>query len=148
MAWSALHERITHHGKGGKFCSPGAATTVTKDGERYKVVRQHRRMKSMMRSGVEEVHERGMLALARASMHGWTNVGDLIEGKLSYKIDGLSKDGITLNVVFPTRPVKFPVIDYRGSKWMALAGTLGNDGKYFADYRKEGSLAFGAMGRI
>ena len=35
----------TYHGKKGRFCGSGAASSVTKNGERYKVVRQHRRMK-------------------------------------------------------------------------------------------------------
>lgn len=148
MGWSALEERVTHHGKGGKFCSPGSAMTVTKDGERYKVVRQHRRIKPRISAESEEMRTRGALALARASMRGWTSVSDLFEGTLSYRVEGVSRDGVTLSVVFPTKPVKFPVIDYRGSKWSALAGTLGNDGKYFADYRKVGSLSLGAMGRL
>jgi hypothetical protein len=37
--------RKTYHGKSGKFCGRDNANIVTKDGDRYKVVRQHRRMK-------------------------------------------------------------------------------------------------------
>ncbi len=35
----------TFHGKSGRFSSVGSAHSVTKGGERFKVVRQHRRMK-------------------------------------------------------------------------------------------------------
>lgn len=35
----------TFHGKKGRFSSASSAHTVTKNGERYKVVRQHRKMK-------------------------------------------------------------------------------------------------------
>lgn len=35
----------TFHGKKGRFCGSGSAHTVTKGGERFKVIRQHRRMK-------------------------------------------------------------------------------------------------------
>lgn len=34
----------TYHAKTGKFCNADAAHTVVKGGERYKVVRQHRRV--------------------------------------------------------------------------------------------------------
>jgi len=36
----------TYHSMNGRFCPPDAAKTVIKDGERFKVVRQHRRLKS------------------------------------------------------------------------------------------------------
>jgi hypothetical protein len=35
----------TYHSHDGRFCPPHAAKTVVKDGEHYKVVRQHRRIK-------------------------------------------------------------------------------------------------------
>jgi len=35
----------TYHSTNGRFCPPDAAKTVIKDGERFKVVRQHRRLK-------------------------------------------------------------------------------------------------------
>lgn len=34
----------TYHGKNGKFCKADSAKTVVKGGERFKVVRQHRRV--------------------------------------------------------------------------------------------------------
>lgn len=95
MGW--LEERTTNHGKDGKFCPPGSAVVVTKDGEKYKVVRQHRRMKpksvgaakvkrhprrvkGSVAEATELVHERAAVALARARMRGWVPVREVIRG--------------------------------------------------------------------
>lgn len=43
----------TFHGKNGKFCRSDSANTVVKNGERYKVVRQHRKMKPRAKSAAE-----------------------------------------------------------------------------------------------
>lgn len=43
----------TFHGKNGKFCRSDSANTVVKDGERYKVVRQHRKIKQRPKSSAE-----------------------------------------------------------------------------------------------
>ena len=67
MEW--LDERTTHHTKDGKFCSPGSASTVTKDGERYKVVRQHRRMKPSGASKVKDHRKVTTVAESSARAH-------------------------------------------------------------------------------
>ena len=50
--------KTSYHGKNGKFCKKASANTVTKGGERFKVVRQYRRIKGA--SGEERVgrHQR------------------------------------------------------------------------------------------
>lgn len=80
MPW--LQERITHHGTAGKFCSPGSAVTVTKDGERYKIVRQHRRMKPKTAATLEALNvarEKRDAAIARSSMRGFIPVASIVE---------------------------------------------------------------------
>lgn len=43
----------TYHASNGRFCPPDTAKTVIKDGERFKVVRQHRRLKPSKRAVTE-----------------------------------------------------------------------------------------------
>lgn len=62
----------THHGADGKFTTPKAAHTVSKHGERYMVVRQHRRMVPL-----------------RHSPDQWARFGD----HLYRKSDFVAKDG-------------------------------------------------------
>lgn len=63
MAW--LTERVTYHSSKGKFCRKGDACTVTKDGERYKIVIQHRRIGGKSRT--LENTERGRVRSSQAS---------------------------------------------------------------------------------
>lgn len=85
---------MSHHDKKGRFTSPDRAHTVSKEGERYKVVRQLRRMKPKKRPARERATEAIMrerrqlqrFALIGAlSGPGWVNLheafGDLEEAK-------------------------------------------------------------------
>lgn len=97
MSWSLLDERVTHHDKDGRFCGMSSAATVTKDGERFKVVRQHRRIKSKSREEISvkrhprrvkasvaeasaRVHEKAPAAVARTRLSGWASVREVLCG--------------------------------------------------------------------
>lgn len=88
MSWSFLTEATTYHGGKGKFCAKDSAKIVTKDGERYKVVRQHRRMKSgkVPREVAERVLRRVEVAKSRSAHLGslltqnWIPVTHLVGG--------------------------------------------------------------------
>lgn len=52
----------THHAANGQFCAPDYAKVVIKNGERFKVVRQHRRVKQRvaeLNKRVANLAERG-----------------------------------------------------------------------------------------
>ena len=80
-----LIEATTYHGKKGKFCKRDSAHTVTKDGARYKVVRQHRRMAVSRRQKAEELVQRLSVAKQRAALTGalsapgWINLHDIVD---------------------------------------------------------------------
>lgn len=75
---------MSYHGKDGKFSSSASAYTVSKNGERFKVVRQHRRIgpakKKNKRQAVEDIVRRSNLARQKAVLKGelsgpgWINV--------------------------------------------------------------------------
>lgn len=98
-----LWERQTYHDARGRFVTPMAAVTVSRDGERLKVVRQYRRMarrddakpeppsvpglSPVHRGDVEKVVVRWAAGRSVAAMRGllsgpgWVNVADLVDGQ-------------------------------------------------------------------
>jgi len=75
----------TYHDKKGKFCDPDSAHLVTKGGDRYKVVRQHRRVGGSKKSSQRETVDpfrRVEFAKQRAAMlgklagPGWVNLSE------------------------------------------------------------------------
>ncbi len=85
MGW--LIERITHHSMSGQFCGAGSASTVTKDGERYKVVRQHRKMGGKKKcpkvadsvlAQVEAAQSKSAAARARGRLTGWVSMHEVL----------------------------------------------------------------------
>lgn len=78
MSWD-LTERTTHHNEKGKFCSAGVAVTVTKNGERYKVVRQHRKMKPAKEKN-RRVQVSVESARARSRKRGLVRLSEVLNG--------------------------------------------------------------------
>lgn len=82
--------KSTYHSRNGRFSSSSSAHSVTKEGERYKVVRQHRRIgplkkgKSPRQTAEEAVH-RANIARQKAALTGalagpgWINVKQVFE---------------------------------------------------------------------
>lgn len=70
----------TYHGKNGKFCPPESARVVTKGGEQFKVVRQHRRIGP--KGGVSLDLKRAVEARERVrsigEMRGWVPLCDVL----------------------------------------------------------------------
>lgn len=65
-------DKVTYHGKKGRFCGKDNAKIVTKGGEQFRVIRQHRRVKpksrmpTKKRSGAKAVKETlARMAIAR-----------------------------------------------------------------------------------
>ena len=81
--------KVTYHDKDGRFCEKDAAKTVVKDGEPYKVVRQHRRMasrKTRKRSANEMIQRSNrvrqrMAMLGELTAPGWINVASFLGGE-------------------------------------------------------------------
>lgn len=81
--------RSTFHGRNGRFTSAGAAHTVTKDGERYRMVRQLRRIggkpeepqgsENEVLDTVEEAKAKQMMASFVNAAPGWTLLSDLVD---------------------------------------------------------------------
>ena len=81
----------TFHNKSGKFCPKDQAATVTKDGERFKVVRQHRRMKPETKAKKRKVSEGLLDRVAKVKTRaarvtriverrGWILLADVVGG--------------------------------------------------------------------
>lgn len=80
----------TYHSKNGRFSSAASAYSMSKEGDRYKVVRQHRRIgpskkgKSKRQTAAEAV-QRTNLARQKAALTGaltgpgWVNVNRVFE---------------------------------------------------------------------
>lgn len=88
MSWPL--EEATYHTKSGKFCPKDQAATVSKDGERFKVVRQHRRMKPKGKKAkakkvsegllnkVAEVKARAARVAGIVERQGWIPMADVL----------------------------------------------------------------------
>jgi hypothetical protein len=82
---------MSYHDKKGKFSSATGAHSVSKNGERFKVVRQHRRIgpskRKSKREAVEDAVRRSTVARQRAALTGaltgpgWINVRRVFEGR-------------------------------------------------------------------
>jgi len=82
---------MSYHAKDGKFSSAVSAHSVSKGGERFKVVRQHRRIgpskKRSKRRAAEDAVARSNLARQRAALTGalsgpgWIPVRQVVEGQ-------------------------------------------------------------------
>jgi hypothetical protein len=81
---------MSYHGKDGKFSSAASAHTVSKGGERFKVVRQHRRIgpskkAKSARQTAEDAIRRTTLARQKAALlgalsgPGWVNLHEALE---------------------------------------------------------------------
>lgn len=89
MSWPL--EEATYHTKSGKFCPKDQAATVSKNGERFKVVRQHRLIKPKSKGKKRKVSEglldRVAVVKARAARvagiverRGWISLTDVVGG--------------------------------------------------------------------
>lgn len=81
MDLDSLIERVTHHNAQGKFCSAGNAATVTKDGERYKVVRQHRKLKSKSKIKSKKAKEAAEASRTRVRTRGLVPLSEVFHGR-------------------------------------------------------------------
>ena len=81
---------MSYHGKDGKFSSATSAHTVSKGGERFKVVRQHRRIgpskkAKSARQTAEDAVRRATIARQKAALvgaltgPGWVNLHEAME---------------------------------------------------------------------
>lgn len=81
MDLDSIVERVTHHNAQGKFCSAGSAATVTKDGERYQVVRQHRKLKPKSKVKSKKAKAAAEASRARARKRGLVPLSEVIHGR-------------------------------------------------------------------
>jgi hypothetical protein len=82
---------MSFHDKKGKFSSAASAHSVSKGGERFKVIRQHRRIgpskKKSPRQVAEEAIQRANVARQKAALTGaltgpgWITIEQVFEGK-------------------------------------------------------------------
>ena len=81
---------MSYHGKDGKFSSAVSAHSVSRGGERFKVVRQHRRIGPAKKARsakqtAEDAVRRAALARQKAALlgaltgPGWVNVHEVLE---------------------------------------------------------------------
>lgn len=77
----------TYHGRNGRFTSANSAHTVTKNGERFKMVRQLRRIggrpsvepESDVIDNVEDAKAKEEMAMFLSSSPGWTPLCDVLD---------------------------------------------------------------------
>jgi len=80
---------VSYHDQKGRFSSATSAHTVSKNGERFKVVRQHRRIgpskRKNKRQAVEDLVVRSNIARQKAALTGafagpgWININRVFE---------------------------------------------------------------------
>lgn len=124
----------TYHDKRGKFCPPESASLVNKGGDRFKVVRQHRRIRKKRnpRDVAEDLVQQSNRRLQRLAMlgaltaPGFVNLSDVL-GESSYghqfrwrKIEG-NKITDPAEYEVTTRKGKAR-IRKRGRKWFLEMG--------------------------
>lgn len=65
--------RVTYHSSLGKFCAPDSAKLVVKGGQKFKVVRQHRRIGER-----DERTRRRAALLASMPKRKWVSISEVV----------------------------------------------------------------------